>query len=112
MPTEISRDELKQAIDNDEVDYVFDARGHGEYNKSHIKGATSLPADDAVRGIGLPEKKRDMIVFYCTDPDCPASAKAARAAEKRGYSNVYRYKGGIKGWKQAGLPTAAQELHN
>ena len=77
MPTDISRDELKQAIENNEVDYVFDARGHGEYNKEHIKGATSLPADDAVRAIGLPEKKRDMIVFYCTDPDCPASAKAA-----------------------------------
>lgn len=69
MPTDMTRDELKQAIDNNELDYVFDARGHDDYNKEHIVGAESLPAGDVERGVGLPEEKGAKIAFYCTNPN-------------------------------------------
>jgi hypothetical protein len=68
MIKEISRDDLKRALDNSEIEYLFDARDEESYEKAHILGADSLPAANAEHGVGLPANKAARIVFYCDEP--------------------------------------------
>ena len=48
--------------------------------------------------------RRDEIVVYCSDVYCAASIYAYRALERRGYTNIRRYAGGIAEWEAAGYP--------
>lgn len=68
MIRELTREELKQALDSGALDHLFDARSEDAFEKSHIKGGESLPAEQVERGVGLPQRKDAAIVFYCTDP--------------------------------------------
>lgn len=52
-----------------------------------------------------PDKNRKL-VFYSGFPKCGRSHNGAMWAVKLGYTNVYRYPAGIKGWLEAGNPTA------
>jgi rhodanese-related sulfurtransferase len=104
MVKEIRRDQLKKALDNSEIDYLFDARSEHDYEQIHILGAENLPATRVQQGVGLPPRKDARIVFYCTNAECPAGGRAARAAVAQGYTNVSRYRGGIEEWTQAHLP--------
>ena len=55
-----------------------------------------------------PDKNRKL-VFYCGSTKCGRSHNGAMWAVKLGYTNVYRYPAGIKGWLEAGNPTATAE---
>jgi rhodanese-related sulfurtransferase len=53
----------------------------------------------------LPPAKTDKLVFYCGGTQCRASDKAAARAASAGYSDVSVMRAGIRGWKEAGMPT-------
>lgn len=55
----------------------------------------------------LPAAKDSKLVFYCANTRCTASHKAAQRALEAGYTDVNVLPDGIKGWKDAGQPTAA-----
>jgi thiosulfate/3-mercaptopyruvate sulfurtransferase len=88
------------------------------YKKQHIAGAVQIEfpipemkvMDDAKKAelitILGPNKDR-LIVFYCGFTECTRSHNAAMWALKLGYTNVYRFPGGIEGWSQAGYPVEA-----
>jgi thiosulfate/3-mercaptopyruvate sulfurtransferase len=115
----VNADDLKKCMDakNDMliVDTMpFDA----SYKKRHIPGAIQIEfpipemkeMDDNkkaefVKVLG-PNKDRQ-IVFYCGFTECARSHNAAMWALKLGYTNVYRFPGGIEGWSQAGYPVEA-----
>jgi rhodanese-related sulfurtransferase len=46
----------------------------------------------------------DDVVVYCADVFCPASIYVAALLERRGFSRVRRYAGGVAEWEAAGLP--------
>jgi rhodanese-related sulfurtransferase len=50
-----------------------------------------------------PDKDKPIIV-YCGFVKCTRSHNGAVWAKKLGYKNVYRFPGGIFGWKGAGFP--------
>jgi rhodanese-related sulfurtransferase len=52
----------------------------------------------------LPADKERALVFYCESEGCYRSCRAADAATRYGYRQVYLLAGGIPAWKQAGLP--------
>ncbi|HYV48941.1 MAG TPA: rhodanese-like domain-containing protein [Myxococcaceae bacterium] len=54
----------------------------------------------------LPADKSGQVVFYCYNEQCGASHMAAKRASEAGYTNVAVLPAGIKGWKDAGQPTA------
>ena len=49
--------------------------------------------------------KRRAIVFYCLGIDCWSSYNAGQRAIALGYRQVYWYRGGLRAWYAAGLPT-------
>ncbi len=82
---------------------ILDARS-GKYDDGkRIPGAKSLAPNasekEAKNVIG---NKDTLIVAYCSNPKCPASAKLAKNLMKMGYTNILKYKAGIAAWIKAG----------
>ncbi len=104
MSKTITKEYLKQKIDNNESFALIEVLDKEDYDSYHIKGAINIPLST----IGKEAKKRfnkeDEIIVYCNDQNCQASPVAAEKLEKLGFSNVYDYEGGKKEWKNAGYP--------
>jgi|FaiFalDrversion3_1042247.scaffolds.fasta_scaffold33482_2 rhodanese-related sulfurtransferase len=82
---------------------LVDVRANAAYDKEHIRGAINIPLDDLDSHLeNLPKDKP--VVVYCGSVDCTMSYFAARKLASKGFT-VYRYTPGLKGWKEAGLPT-------
>ena len=93
-----------KAIDYDEFltlkdkGLVVDVRSPDQYEKEHIPGAINIPLDKLEEKLG--ELPRDRpIVVYCGSSRCTASLKAARLLSEKGFTNIYRYVGGLADWK-------------
>lgn len=101
--TTITKEELKEKLDNDEV-ILVDVLSEESYERSHIKGAVNIPYK--IIGTKAKEKfgKDDRIVVSCSGPGCQASHTAAEKLEDLGFNNIYHYKGGKKEWEEAGYP--------
>ena len=55
------------------------------------------------------DDKQRALVFYCLDVDCWLSFNAGLRAIALGYRNVHWYRGGLRSWYAAGLPTTPTE---
>lgn len=73
-----------------------------EYDHQHIQGSVNIVMD--MLEYELPADKERIIVFYCLGIKCVASWRAAEKAAELGYQNVYAFREGIPGWKEAGYP--------
>ncbi len=84
---------------------IVDVLDQGSYRGEHIKGAINIPVSD-IRDQAprvLPDKEAEIVV-YCGSFECGASLMAARTLFELGYLHVYDCKGGLKQWKERGLP--------
>lgn len=112
----VTTEELKAWIDKKEPMLIVDTMPFEDsYKKNHIPNAVQIEfpveemtqLDDAKRAsleqlLG-PDKTRK-IVFYCGFTKCGRSHNGAAWAVKLGYTNVWRYPGGIKAWLEADYP--------
>lgn len=84
---------------------LVDVRQPGEYSKSHIPGAVSMPLNNLVSGdIPLPEES---LIFIYSRKDNRSQA-AAQWFRTQGYPSVKRIQGGMDAWqgnKAFGPPT-------
>ena len=102
--TEVSPgDAQKQTELGDAV--LIDVREDDDWREDHAKGAKHLS-----RGVieleieeQVPDLKTPMIC-YCGGGS--RSALAAESLQKMGYENVRSLAGGLRAWKEAGLPSA------
>jgi rhodanese-related sulfurtransferase len=87
---------------------VFDAND-ADTRKEYgvVPGAILLASHKDYPLSVLPAAKADKLVFYCGGTQCRASDAAAVRAASAGYSDVSVMRAGIRGWKDAGLPTSA-----
>ena len=87
---------------------IFDAND-GDTRKEFgvVPGAVLLASHNDYPLSVLPPAKSDKLVFYCGGTQCRASDKAAARAVSAGYSDVSVMRAGIRGWKEAGMPTSA-----
>lgn len=83
--------------------HFVDVREDNEWAAGHAKGAIHLGKGIIERDIEttIPEKDAD-IVLYCGGGF--RSALAADALKQMGYTRVSSMDGGIRGWREAGLP--------
>ncbi len=98
---EITQSELAKAIESKQV-VVVDVNGTESFAKGHIPGAIDAQAAGADLAKQLPADKAALIVAYCGGPQCGAWKQGAEAAAKAGYTNIKHFKGGLKGWQEAG----------
>jgi thiosulfate/3-mercaptopyruvate sulfurtransferase len=112
----ISVEDLKKQVDTKKDILIVDTMPfEASYQQRHIPAAVQIEfpipemkeIDDAKKGefvkILGPNKDR-LLVFYCGFTECTRSHNAAMWAVKLGYTNVFRFPGGIEGWAQAGYP--------
>ena len=84
---------------------IIDVNGDESYKAGHVPGALNFAAIQDNLAASLPKSKDGLIVAYCGNPKCGAYLKAAKAAEKLGYTNIKHMSAGIAGWKAAGMKT-------
>lgn len=105
---EISADEVKEKLDNDEDFLLLDVREQDEWEQAHIAGAEYLGKGVIERDIEeeVPDQEEEM-VLYCGGGY--RSALAADNLQKMGYRNVKSLEGGFRTWTEAGLPIEKPE---
>ncbi len=117
----VDTEELKKWYDSKKDMLIVDTMPLADsYNKNHIPGAVQILFDkpelekideakkaELVKLLG--DNKDKTIVFYCGFTACTRSHNGAMWAVRLGYKNIYRYPGGIVGWKEAGYPVEKSE---
>jgi rhodanese-related sulfurtransferase len=100
--TEISAAEARKQAEAGEA-VLIDVREESDWRESHAEGARHLS-----RGVieleieeQIPDVKKP-IICYCGGGS--RSALVAESLQKMGYENVRSMAGGVRGWKDAGLP--------
>jgi rhodanese-related sulfurtransferase len=121
----VKTDELKAWIDEGRDMLIVDTMPYeASYKKEHVPGAEQflfpIPEMQTWKAEELggskaefqkllgPDKDRT-IVIYCGFVKCTRSHNGAMWAKKLGYTNVYRYPGGIFAWKGAGYESESAE---
>ncbi|HSV92738.1 MAG TPA: rhodanese-like domain-containing protein [Desulfobacterales bacterium] len=117
----VGTEELKAWIDAGKQPLIVDTMPYEDsYKKEHVPGAKQflfpipdMKVWDAKETGGQSEQnylqllgpdKNRLIVIYCGFVKCTRSHNGAAWAVKNGYTNVYRYPGGIFAWKGATYP--------
>ncbi len=103
----LSTDELKDMRKRKEDFLLINVLGEDSFDEGHIPGSLNIPLEreDFLREVGRrAENKEHRIVVYCAGSDCTASETAAKKLESEGYEHVDRYEGGMKAWREAGMP--------
>ena len=100
---EISIDEVQAKLQGGEKFLLVDVREESEYAKDHLPGAIHLGKGIIERDIEerVPDPNTAM-VLYCGGGF--RSALAADNLQKMGFRNVLSMEGGIRGWREKGLP--------
>ena len=104
--TEISpADARKQAEAGGAI--LIDVREEGDWREGHAEGATHLSRGEIELEIEeqIPDVKQP-IICYCGGGS--RSALVAESLQKMGYENVRSMAGGVRAWKEAGLPMAGE----
>ena len=96
-------DEVKQKLDRGEKFTLVDVREESEYAKDHLPGAIHLGKGVIERDVEakVPDVNTPL-VLYCGGGF--RSALAADNLQKMGYKNVISMDGGIRVWREKGLP--------
>ena len=115
----VATSELKKMLVADKGFLLVDAMpAKDSFDKGHLSGAVNFAFpkevmdgwdDSAMAGRTqeefqqlLGDDKDRKLVFYCGFVKCARSHNAAVCARELGYTNVYRYPGGIHAWRGAG----------
>ena len=103
--TEISPTEARQQVDGGEA-VLIDVREESDWQQGHAQGAKHLSR--GVIELEIEEQipdPRTPIICYCGGGS--RSALVAESLQKMGYENVRSMAGGLRAWKEGGLPTAS-----
>jgi rhodanese-related sulfurtransferase len=95
--------ELKARLDWGEPALtIIDVRDRASFNKSHIRGAVSMPTSELVgRAQGSLSVDRDIYMYSDSDGETAIAAKRLRQA---GFTKVSELRGGLAAWKAFGYP--------
>ena len=94
--TQISQDEAKEMMEQDDGHVIVDVRRPDEFAAGHIPGAICIPNEtiESEQPEGLPDLNQ-IILIYCRSGN--RSKQAAQKLFDMGYTNVYEF-GGIIDW--------------
>jgi len=100
---ETTVDDVKAKLDRGEKFVLIDVREESEYAKDHLPGAVHLGKGVIERDVEarVPDPATPIVV-YCGGGY--RSALAADNLQKMGYTNVLSMDGGIRDWRNKGLP--------
>jgi len=113
--TLIGTEALNKLLTENKSLVLIDTMPKEAFDEIRIKGAVNSPVAKTEKEFTPAEKqnilkiagsdKSKTIVVYCGYTSCRRSHLGAKTLVENGFSSVYRYPGGIIGWKEAGFPT-------
>ncbi len=92
-----------------------DARPEYQYDRGRIKGAVSLPwqdADDRFLEVTDRLEGKETIITYCDGENCELSHELALFLSDMGFEDVRVLVNGWAKWRNAGLPTQGEGRDN
>jgi rhodanese-related sulfurtransferase len=100
---ECSVRDVARKLERRERFHLVDVREDDEWRAGHAKGAEHVGKGVIERDIegAIPDKSAE-IVLYCGGGF--RSALAADALQRMGYTNVVSMDGGMRAWREAGMP--------
>ena len=98
---EVTVQELKKKIDQDEDFQLIDVREDFEYEMSNL-GGTLIPLGGILIEADKIDKNKPVVVMCRSGK---RSAAAIMQLEQKGYTNLYNLKGGILAWADEVDPT-------
>jgi len=107
----LTAEELKQMQDRNEDFLLVNTLDEKAFADTQIPGAVNIPQsrDGFVQRVEQESGGKDKkIVVYCASEACDSSPTAAKKLEEAGFSNVFDFEAGAKGWEEAGQPLAAK----
>jgi rhodanese-related sulfurtransferase len=111
--TTMSPEEVRDALNGREIDLIVDVRESQEFARGHVPGAVHLPRgwleihadpDSPLANSALTKNKSGRIVAYCWQAPGARQLLSASTLKEMGYTNVMVMEGGLKEWKEQGLP--------
>jgi len=81
--------------------YLVNVLDKETFDDANIKGSINVDFENVSSFLNDIKNKNVPIVFYCANYYCTASDEAALMAYKKGFENVYLYKGGMAEWYKA-----------
>ena len=101
--------EAMQASGEDFV--LLNVLPEASFQEQHIPGSdhAEVQSENFVEQVEqLAGGKDRRIVVYCSSPRCVASRTAARKLEQAGFTDVWRFPGGLEEWSSADRPLRGQ----
>ena len=100
---EVTPEEVKSDIDNNEKIILLDVRTPEEYAKTHIEKSVNLPLDEVSKKIvSIIPNKNQFIYVYCFSG--ARSISAVKQMLDLGYNNVFNMPNGILAWRLKRYP--------
>jgi rhodanese-related sulfurtransferase len=101
---ELTVSDVRDKLQRGDKFVLVDVREDNEWAAGHLPRAIHMGRGVIERDIEqrIPDVQSE-IILYCGGGF--RSALAADNLQKMGYQNVYSMDGGIRGWREAGLPT-------
>ncbi len=102
MVRDITREELKEMMDSGESFVLVNVLDPADFENEHICGSINIPATTVARDALEMLNKDETIILYCSGPKCTASSIAAEKLDTLGFSDIWRFEGGMQEWKNSG----------
>lgn len=100
----VSPDEAVRLM-NREKAAVIDVCEPGEFAAGHVVGSRSIPLGTLDAAQNLPANKEQPVIVVCASG--MRATRAAALLRKKGYTQAQVLRGGMKAWREAGLPVEA-----
>ena len=103
---EIDAETVQSLVESDTA-ILLDARTTEEFESCHISKAVSLPSsqfEGKYNNIADLLADCKTIITYCEGIHCTDSSMLAMELHKKGYQDIFIYKGGIEEWIELGNP--------
>lgn len=103
QPETINARALIKKMESDQAVVVVNVLNSEAYDDCRIMSSINAPLN-LLESIASGWDKNQDIVLYCTSYSCLASKSAYSILKSMGFKQVAVYEGGIKEWRELGLP--------
>jgi len=93
--------EVKNRISQNSKVHLVNTLDVNAFQKAHIPRSLNITS---MQVAGQLFEKDDEIIVYCSDTTCMASYYAYIQLEQAGYTNIWRFAGGLREWSENGFP--------
>ena len=97
----LSAIEVKNRIKQNSKVHLVNTLNGNAFIKAHIPNSLNITS---MKVAELLFDKDDEIIVYCSDVTCTASYYAYKQLEAVGYTNIWRFAGGLREWSENGFP--------